>query len=308
MPKKVTYRYRVPFATSWRSYLVPIGPLAVLVLLTALFWGTHHALLTASTVDAVRPGSAPGELRPVLWVDEGLRYRVHVVAAAEDPGTCTLAGQKATYPVNLDRARHDGDAAEIKGYRWVGAFRAPATDYVAVTCERSSEALRVKVDAPGAGLLVALFVLWPLLLIWTVVKLWRIRRQSAGRTLIRRPPDPPARAARAALAAGDQAQTTVYFRNGTFVPAGTREPDPAAAFAEERLATPRDPDDFRTAPADDGGKLVIFPDLTVYLAPGEVKHAGTADLGRQALAKIRLDARTPEVARVRAAEDLAART
>ncbi len=161
MPKKVTYRYRVPFATSWRSYLVPIGPLAVLVLLTALFWGTHHALLTASTVDAVRPGSVPGELRPVLWVDEGLRYRVHVVAAAEDPGTCTLAGQKATYPVNLDRARHDGDAAEIKGYRWVGAFRAPATDYVAVTCERSSEALRVKVDAPGAGLLVALFVLWP---------------------------------------------------------------------------------------------------------------------------------------------------
>ncbi|MEU8346988.1 hypothetical protein AB0C74_35270 [Spirillospora sp. NPDC048832] len=307
MPKKVTYRYRVPFATSWRSYLVPVGPLALLVLLTALFWGTHHALLTASTVDAVRPGSVPGDGRAVLWVDEGLRYRVHVIASAEDPGTCVLSGPKGTYPVILDRARHGGDEAEIKGYRWVGAFRAPATDYVAVACDRSSEALRIKVDAPGAGLLVALLVLWPLVLIWAVVKLWRIRRQQTSRTLTRRPSDPPARAPSAAIAAGDPTQTTVYFRNGTFVPAGTREPDEAVAFAGERLAAPRDPHDFRTGPASDGGRLVLFPDLTVYLAPGEIKHTETADLGRQALAKIRLDARTPEVARVRPAEDLAAR-
>ncbi|QKW35759.1 hypothetical protein HUT06_18380 [Actinomadura sp. NAK00032] len=306
MPKKVTYRYRVPFATSWRSYLVPVGPLALLVLLTVLFWGTHHALLTASTVDAVRPGSVPGDSRAVLWVDEGLRYRIHIVTSADDPGSCTLVGRNGTYPVTLDRARHGGDAAEIKGYRWVGAFRAPATDYVAVDCDQYSEALRVKVDAPGAGLLVALLVLWPLVLIWTVAKLWRIRRQSARRTLTRRPPDPPARAAPAALAAGDRAQTTVYFRNGTFAPAGTREPDPAAVFARERLTAPRDPDDFRTAPADDGGRLVVFPDLAVYLTPAEIKHAGAADLGRQALAKIRLDARTPEVARVHAPEDITA--
>ncbi|MEU5996074.1 hypothetical protein ABZ806_44470 [Spirillospora sp. NPDC047418] len=308
MPKKVTYRYRVPFAVSWRSYLVPVGALALLVLLTALFWGTHHALLTASTVDAVRPGSVPGDSRAVLWVDEGLRYRVHVAAASDDPGSCALNGRKANYPVTLDRARHGGDSAEVKGYRWVGAFRAPATDYVAVTCDRSSEALRIKVDAPGAGLLVTLLVLWPVVLIWAMVKLWRTRRQSTRRLLTRRPPDPPARAARAALAAGDRAQTTVYFRNGTFVPAGTREPDAAAAFAAERLRAPRDPDDFRTVSEDDGGQLVTFPDLTVYLAPAEIKHARPADLGRQALAKIRLDARTPEVARIRAAEEPATRT
>ncbi|TDC03239.1 hypothetical protein [Actinomadura bangladeshensis] len=308
MPTKVTYRYRVPFAVSWRSYLVPVGALALLVLLTALFWTTHHALLTASTVDAVRPGGVPGDSRAVLWVDEGLRYRVHVVAASEDPGSCSLNGQKANYPVTLDRVRHGGDSAEIKGYRWVGAFRAPATDYVAVTCDRSNEALRIKVDAPGAGLLVTLLVLWPVVLIWAVVKLWRTRRQSTQRLLTRRPPDPPARAARAALAAGDRTQTTVYFRNGTFVPAGTREPDPAAAFAAERLKAPRDPADFRTGPADDGGKLVAFPDLTVYLSPAEIKHAGAADLGRQALAKIRLDARTPQVARIRAAEEPATHT
>lgn len=304
----MTYRYQVPFAVSWRSYLVPTGALALLVLLTALFWATHHALLTASTVDAVRPGSVPGETRAVLWVDEGLRYRVHVMAATDDPGSCTLVGQEGAYPVTFDRALHRGDSAEIKGYRWVGAFRAPATDYVAVSCERSSEALRIKVDAPGAGLLVTLLVLWPVVLIWALVKLWRTRRQSTRRLLTRRPPDPPARATRAALTAGDRAQTTVYFRNGTFVPAGTREPDPAAAFATERLAAPRDPDDFRTAPADDGGQLVTFPDLTVYLAPAEIKHTGPADLGRQALAKIRLDARTPEVARIRPAEDHPAHT
>ena len=308
MPKKVTYRYRVPFAVSWRSYLVPIAVPALLVLLTVLFWTTHHALLTASTVDAVRPGSVPGESRAVLWVDEGLRYRVHVVASSDDPGSCTLAGQKGTYPVTLDRTRHGGDSAEIKGYRWVGAFRAPATDYVAVTCDRSSEALRVKVDAPGARLLVMLLVLWPVVVLWAVVKLWRTRRESTRRLLIRRPPEPPARATRAALAAGDRAQTTVYFRNGTFVPAGTREPDPAAAFASERLAASRDPGDFRIVPAKDGGRLVTFPDLTVYLAPTEIKHTGPADLGRQALAKIRLDARTPEVARIRPPEDLATRT
>lgn len=304
----MTYRYRVPFAVSWRSYLVPVGALALLVLVTALFWTTHHALLTASTVDAVRPGSVPGDTRAVLWVDEGLRYRVHVMAASEDPGSCTLNGQKTNYPVTLDRVRHGGDSAEIKGYRWVGAFRAPATDYVAVTCDRSSEALRIKVDAPGASLLVTLLVLWPVALIWAVVKLWRTRRQSTQRLLTRRPPDPPARAARAALAAGDRTQTTVYFRNGAFVPAGTREPDPAAAFAAERLRAPRDPADFRTGLAADGGQLVTFPDLTVYLSPAEIKHAGTADLGRQALAKIRLDARTPQVARVRAAEEPATHT
>jgi hypothetical protein len=293
---------------SWRSYLAPIAVPALLVLLTVLFWTTHHALLTASTVDAVRPGSVPGDSRAVLWVDEGLRYRVHVMAPSDDPGSCTLNGQNGTYPVNLDRARHGGDSAEIKGYRWVGAFRAPATDYVAVTCDRSSEALRVKVDAPGAGLLVTLLVLWPVVLLWAVVKLWRTRRESSQRLLTRRPPDPPARATRAALAAGDRSQTTVYFRNGTFVPAGTRGPDPAAAFAIERLTAPRDPDDFRIALADDGGRLVTFPDLTVYLAPAEIKHAGPPDLGRQALAKIRLDARTPEVARIRPAEALPAST
>ncbi|GAA1824691.1 hypothetical protein [Actinomadura chokoriensis] len=292
---------------SRRSYLAPIGLPVLLLLLTVLFWATHHALLTASTVDAVRPGSVPGETRAVLWVDEGLRYRVHVVASVDDPGSCTLAGRKGAYPVTLDRARHGGDSAEIKGYRWVGAFRAPATDYVAVTCERSSEALRIKVDAPGAGLLVTLLVLWPVVLLWAVVKLWRTRRQSSRRLLTRRPPDRPARAARAALAAGDRAQTTVYFRNGTFVPAGTREPDPAAAFATERLRAPRDPADFRTVPADDDGRLVTFPDLTVYLSPDEIKHDSPADLGRQALAKIRLDARTPEIARIRPAEDLTAR-
>lgn len=308
MPKKVTYRYRVPFAVSWRSYLVPIGVAALLVLLTALFWTTHRALLTASTVDAVRSGSVSGESRAVLWVDEGLRYRVHVLASSDNPGSCTLTGQKGTYPIALDRARHGGDSAEIKGYRWVGAFRAPATDYVAVTCDRSSEALRVKVDAPGAGHLTMLLVLWPVVLIWAVVKLRRTKRESARHRLIPRPPEPPARATRAALAADDRAQTTVYFRNGTFVPAGTREPDPAAAFAGERLAAPRDPGDFRIVPADDGGRLVTFPDLTVYLAPAEIKHTGPADLGRQALAKVRLDARTPEVACIRPPEDITART
>ncbi len=308
MPKKVAYRYRVPFATSWRAYLIPAWPVVLLALLTALFWGTHHALLTASTVDAVRSGNVPNDSRPVLWVDEGLRYRVHVVGSAADPGSCALAGQNGTYPLTLDRVRHSGDSAEIKGYRWVGAFQAPATDYVAVACDRSNEALRIKVDAPGTGLLVALLVLWPVLLIWAVAKIWRIRRRSTRRTLTHRPPEPPATVSEAALAAGDRTQTTVYFRNGTFVPAGTREADSATDFAKERLAAPRDPRDFRTATAGDGGWLVTFPDLTVYLTQEETKHSGTADLGRHALAKISLDARTPEVARTRKPETLATRT
>jgi hypothetical protein len=300
VPTKVAYRYRVPFAPSWRAYLAPAWPVVLLALLTSLFWATHHALLTASTVDAVRSGNVPNDSRPVLWVDEGLRYRVHVAGSAADPGSCALAGRNRTYPLTLDRARHSGDSAEIKGYRWVGAFQAPATDYVAVACDRSSEALRIKVDAPGTGLLVALLVLWPLLLVWAVIKLWRIRRQSTRRTRTR-PPEPPAIVSEAALTAGDRSQTTVYFRNGTFVPAGTREADSAAGFAGERLVGPLDPRDFRTAPADDGGWLVTFRDLTVHLAHDETKHSGTADLGRHALAKIRLDARTPEVAHIRPA-------
>ena len=308
MPKKVAYRYRAPFATSWRAYLIPAWPVVLLALLTALFWGTHHALLTASTVDAVRSGNVPNDSRPVLWVDEGLRYRVHVVGSAADPGSCALAGQNGTYPLTLDRVRHSGDYAEIKGYRWVGAFQAPATDYVAVACDRSNEALRIQVDAPGTGLLVALLVLWPALLIWAVAKIWRIRRRSTRRTLTHRPPEPPATVSEAALAAGDRTQTTVYFRNGTFVPAGTREADSAANFAKERLAARRDPRDFRTAPAGDGGWLVTFPDLTVYLTQDETKHSGTADLGRHAFAKISLDARTPEVARTRKPETPATRT
>ncbi len=54
----------------------------------------------------------------------------------------------------------------------------------------------------------------------------------------------------------------------------------------------------------DGGQLVTFPDLTVYLAPDEIKHADLPDLGRHALAKISLDARKPKVARTRLAENL----
>ncbi|WP_141576445.1 hypothetical protein [Actinomadura sp. WMMA1423] len=308
MPKKVSYRYRVPFAPSWRAYLIPAWPVVVLALLTTLFWRTHYPLLHASTGEAVRSGNVRNDNRPVLWVDEDLRYRVHVLEAAEDPSSCTLIGQGRNYPLNLDRARHAGDSAEVKGYRWVGAFRAPATDYVAITCDRSTDALRIKVDAPGTGLLVLLLIAWPLLLIWALIKLSRIRRRSSRATLTHRPPEPPAVVSEAALAAGDRAQTTVYFRNGTFVPAGTREPDSAAAFAKERLAAPRDPRDFRAAPAGDGGGwLITFPDLTAYLDQEETKHTGTADLGRHALAKIRLDARTPEVARIRAIETEATR-
>ncbi|GAA0588858.1 hypothetical protein GCM10009546_59060 [Actinomadura livida] len=100
------------------------------------------------------------------------------------------------------------------------------------------------------------------------------------------PVEPPLTASRVALAAGDPAQTTVYFRNGTFVPAGRRDEQAAIDFATARLAAPRDLRDFRATPTDGGGRLVAFDDVTVWLSPDEIKHSGTIDLGRQAAAKI----------------------
>ncbi|TDC69616.1 hypothetical protein E1200_07950 [Actinomadura sp. GC306] len=144
-------------------------------------------------------------------------------------------------------------------------------------------------------------LLWPAILIWTGAKLRAARHGDAGegRTI---PLEPPLTVSPVVLAAGDPAQTTVYFRNGTFVPAGQRDDRAAIAFATERLAAPRDLRDFRATSADGGGRLVAFDDVTVWLSPDEIKHSGTIDLGRQAAAKISLDARNPEPIRVRAAQ------
>ncbi|MFF5260019.1 hypothetical protein ACFY4C_13805 [Actinomadura viridis] len=147
---------------------------------------------------------------------------------------------------------------------------------------------------------VKVLVLWPMALIWTIVKVRTAHRQR-GRDKQWRPADPPSTASPVALAAGDPAQTTVYFRNGTFVPAGHRDPQEAIAFATDRLATPRDLRDFR-ANAADGGWLVSFADVTVHLSPDEVKHSDIIDLGRHAAAKISLDARRPDPTHVRAAQ------
>lgn len=274
-----------------------------MALISVLFWVTHQPMFTAGSLDPVRAGDVPGETRAVLWVNEGLRYRVHVKEGAADPGSCDLETPRGTHPLRLDPDRHDGDEAAAGGYRWLGAFRSPVDGYGAVSCDRSSRALRVHVDAPGFGTLLLLLAVWPLILIWSAVLFWRGRRR-ARRTRTERPADPPAAVSPAAMAAGDRAQTAVYFRNGTFVPAGRRDRRAATAFAVERLAAPRDTRGIRIAVAADGGRLVTFPDLAVYLAPDEIKHFGAPGLGRHALAKIGLDARDPEVTHVRPADPL----
>lgn len=148
---------------------------------------------------------------------------------------------------------------------------------------------------------VTLLVLWPIALIWTAVMVRTVRRGRV-RGKQRRQVDPPLTASPGALAAGDPAQTTVYFRNGTLVPAGRRDPQAAIAFATDRLAAPRDLRDFRATAAADGGWLVAFADVTVHLSPDEIKHSDMIDLGRHAAAKLSLDTRKPEPSHVRAAQ------
>ncbi|WP_165495212.1 hypothetical protein [Actinomadura roseirufa] len=307
MVKEISYRYRVPFGPTWRGFLAPIWPVAILVALIVLFYATHRPVTTARTLDPVGSGDAAGDVRPVLWVDEGLRYRVHVREGAELPDKCTLNFQTASYAVKLDRTRHHGDPATVGGYRWLGAFRAPAGGRAALGCDTSSQALRVHVDAPGERVLVALMLAWGPVLILSIYLVVRARRRGGrpGRVPARRPMDPVVRVAPAALEAADRDRTTVYFRNGAFVAAGERDPRAAADEAAAVLAALRDPAAFRVAETAGGGRLVIFPDVTVHLTPHEIKHAETRDLGRHARAKIGRDARAPEPVHVRPAEPVA---
>ncbi|MFI0353333.1 hypothetical protein [Actinomadura sp. 9N407] len=144
-----------------------------------------------------------------------------------------------------------------------------------------------------------LLVLWPLTLVWTAVSVRTVWGRRVRGARLQRPADPPPTASPTALAAGDPAQTTVHFRNGTFVPAGRRDPQTAIAFAIERLSAPRELRAFRITDTADGGHLVAFADLTVHLSPDEIKHSGVADLGRHAAAKLSLDTRNPEPSHVR---------
>lgn len=301
----ITYRYRVPFVPPRRAYLAAARSLLLLTLV-AVIAVVGHPLFTATSLDPVRSGEVPGDSRAVVWVDEGLRYRIHVREGAPEPTSCSLATTSgAVYPLTLDRDLH-GDPETVDGHRWFGAFRSPVDAAAALDCDRSADALRVHVDVPGTGRLLILLFAMPVVLIWTIVRLRRVRRDRVTMRAMVRPSDPTPVTSAAALAAGDRAQATVYFRNGTFVPAGRRDPQAAKEFATERLTAPRGPADFRTAPADDGGHLVTFPDLTVYLSPDEAKHAGVRDLGRHAIAKIGLDARDPDVTYIRPPEEVAA--
>ncbi|WP_019634971.1 hypothetical protein [Actinomadura atramentaria] len=258
------------------------------------------ALSGPPTTGAVSTDSGKADPRPTLDIGAGYRYRLWVREGVPHPQDCfSAASDGKVKHLRLDPAFGDRDGGPT-GYRWVGAFRPDADAYVAIECDETpSLPLLVQVDYQRP--LMKEFLGW-VLRVWFVfgavslVQALLRRRRERGTDALRPMTPAPTVPDAARRAAGGPGVGRAFLRHGTVVPVGGATPGEVEGALRAFGTAERDPRRFTvTRLPDGGGWLVAFPDATVHLRDDEVKDSSTAGLGRQARAKLFLDARRPVV-------------